>query len=329
VFYCRTTQPQTIMHLETDSNVYGLTVNPYNRNLTPGGSSGGEGALIGMRGSLVVCLQPIIINLTSFSNASRESVATSAAAFVVQQLTAVSMLSSEFKTATQQSQPVLTRTRPTNKRLTSLGIRGHMSGKEAMMSTPGPMTTDRETLEIIMKAALASEPWRLDPAVTFKPWTPVTFTKPLKIAVQWWDGVVTPHPPMRRALREVAEACRKAGMKVFDWNCEKLDHRKGWEIISSLYWPDGGEQVLNSLKETGEPVLPLSKWIIQEQPSVKNLTQQELWDVSVYHLICRSTTSQQLTNNPSAPPKEKPTAPPTHKPGPPPPTQTETGKKWT
>jgi Asp-tRNA(Asn)/Glu-tRNA(Gln) amidotransferase A subunit family amidase len=54
VFYARTTQPQTIMHLETESNVYGLTVNPYNRNLTPGGSSGGEGALIGMRGSLVV-----------------------------------------------------------------------------------------------------------------------------------------------------------------------------------------------------------------------------------------------------------------------------------
>jgi amidase len=157
-----------------------------------------------------------------------------------------------------------------------------MSGKEAMMSTPGPMTTDRETLELIMKAALASEPWRLDPAVTFKPWTPVTFTKPLKVAVQWWDGVVTPHPPMRRALREVAEACRKAGMKVVDWDCEKLDHRKGWEIISSLYWPDGGEQVLNSLRESGEPVLPLTKFIIEDQPSVKNLTQQELWDVSAY-----------------------------------------------
>jgi len=152
------------------------------------------------------------------------------------------------------------------------------------MSTPGPMTTDRETLEIIMKAALASEPWRLDPAVTFKPWTPVTFTKPLKIAVQWWDGVVTPHPPMRRALKEVADACRKAGMKVVDWECEKLDHKKGWEIISSLYWPDGGEQVLNSLKESGEPVLPLTKFIIEEQASVKSLTQQELWDVSTLDL---------------------------------------------
>lgn len=51
VFYARTTQPQTMMHLETDSNLYGVTVSPYNRNLSSGGSSGGEGALIGLRGS--------------------------------------------------------------------------------------------------------------------------------------------------------------------------------------------------------------------------------------------------------------------------------------
>ena len=51
VFYARTTQPQLLMHLETDSNLYGPTVNPYNRTLTAGGSSGGEGALLAMRGS--------------------------------------------------------------------------------------------------------------------------------------------------------------------------------------------------------------------------------------------------------------------------------------
>jgi hypothetical protein len=31
----------------------GRTVNPYNRSLTAGGSSGGEGALIGMKGSVL------------------------------------------------------------------------------------------------------------------------------------------------------------------------------------------------------------------------------------------------------------------------------------
>lgn len=39
------------MHLETSNNLYGITVNPFNRDLTPGGSSGGEGALQALRGS--------------------------------------------------------------------------------------------------------------------------------------------------------------------------------------------------------------------------------------------------------------------------------------
>lgn len=63
VFFARTTQPQTIMHLETESNVYGRTVNPYNRNLTPGGSSGGESALLGIRGSVFVCCNIRMANI--------------------------------------------------------------------------------------------------------------------------------------------------------------------------------------------------------------------------------------------------------------------------
>lgn len=58
VFYARTNQPQTIMHLETNNNIWGRTVNPYNRNLTPGGSSGGESALLGIRGSVLVSGPP-------------------------------------------------------------------------------------------------------------------------------------------------------------------------------------------------------------------------------------------------------------------------------
>ena len=54
VYYVRTTGPQTLMHLECNNNIYGRTLNPYNRNLTCGGSSGGEGALVGMRGSVWV-----------------------------------------------------------------------------------------------------------------------------------------------------------------------------------------------------------------------------------------------------------------------------------
>jgi len=52
--YARTTQPQAVMHLETETNIYGRTVNPWNLDLTPGGSSGGESALVAMRGSVLV-----------------------------------------------------------------------------------------------------------------------------------------------------------------------------------------------------------------------------------------------------------------------------------
>ena len=48
----KTSLPQAIMHLETDSFL-GPTINPYNLNLTAGGSSGGEGALIAGMGSVL------------------------------------------------------------------------------------------------------------------------------------------------------------------------------------------------------------------------------------------------------------------------------------
>ena len=36
---------------ETYNMIFGRTLNPFNRRLTPGGSSGGEGALLAMKGT--------------------------------------------------------------------------------------------------------------------------------------------------------------------------------------------------------------------------------------------------------------------------------------
>lgn len=51
ILYCKTSVPHTLMSGETVNNIIGYTWNPKNRNLTSGGSSGGEGALIGLKGS--------------------------------------------------------------------------------------------------------------------------------------------------------------------------------------------------------------------------------------------------------------------------------------
>jgi Asp-tRNA(Asn)/Glu-tRNA(Gln) amidotransferase A subunit family amidase len=52
VFIVKTTVAQAVMQLESDSFL-GPVVNPYNRSLTAGGSTGGEGALLGGRGSVI------------------------------------------------------------------------------------------------------------------------------------------------------------------------------------------------------------------------------------------------------------------------------------
>lgn len=52
VFYCKTNQPQAIMHLEC-CGFQGRTLMPRNINLSSGGSSGGESALIALRGSVL------------------------------------------------------------------------------------------------------------------------------------------------------------------------------------------------------------------------------------------------------------------------------------
>lgn len=51
VFYVKTNVPTAMMIAETVNNVFGRTLNPLNRRTTSGGSSGGESALLAMKGS--------------------------------------------------------------------------------------------------------------------------------------------------------------------------------------------------------------------------------------------------------------------------------------
>ena len=53
VFYVKTSVPQSLMVCETVNNVIGRTVNPRNKNWSCGGSSGGEGAMVGFRGGII------------------------------------------------------------------------------------------------------------------------------------------------------------------------------------------------------------------------------------------------------------------------------------
>ena len=130
-----------------------------------------------------------------------------------------------------------------------------------------------------MQTILSSKPWLREPALLPIPWDStysIDPQQPITIGVMWDDGVVQPHPPIIRALRNVAS--RLAALpnaRVADWTPHL--HDEAWAITSSLYFPDGGAEEAATLAASGEPWLPLTKWIIRENPCVKRLGMKDLW----------------------------------------------------
>ncbi|KAI0848844.1 amidase [Daldinia vernicosa] len=245
VFYVRTPEPQTMMQLETSSNLLGETVNPYNTTLTPGGSSGGEGALIGLRGS--------VLGIGSDIGGSIRSPAAAVGIF-------------GFK--------------PTSGRIATRGWFPMMFGAEHIIPTNGPMSTSLAGLKIFTKTVVDGKMWLKVPSVVPMEWRDTSSYFPdrkLKVGVLWDDGVVKPHPPINRAMTELVEKLKKSeNIELIDWKPWK--HDLAWEIIASLYFADGGKEVISYVESSGEPFRPLSQWIIRDNPHVKEHTIRSLWD---------------------------------------------------
>ncbi|KAK4694244.1 amidase, partial [Lecanoromycetidae sp. Uapishka_2] len=263
VFYARTTQPQTLMHLETSSNLYGITTNPFNAELTSGGSSGGEGALLGMRGS---CL-----GLGTDIGGSIRSPAANCGLYGL---------------------------RPSSYRIPVEGWAATMAGEEQVVPVLGPLSTSLEGVKMFMKTVIVAKPWLTEPSLIPIPWRDqeshvfsVSGMEKLKVGVLWHDKVVRPHPPVLRALQEVVDKLKCVDdIEVVDWKPYK--HELGWEIISSLYFGDGAQQEIDEINASGEPWRPLSKFIIKENPNVKKLSVEEIWSWTVQREAYRSAYAQ-------------------------------------
>ncbi|KAI1452731.1 amidase [Annulohypoxylon moriforme] len=247
IFYARTTQPQTLMHLETSSNLYGATVNPYNTTLTAGGSSGGEGALVGLRGS--------ILGIGSDIGGSIRSPAANNGVFGY---------------------------KPTTLRLPADGWTVAMHGAESILGTMGPLSTSLEGLRLFSKVIIDQKPWLKQPNLAAMDWkdTAELFpNKKLRVGVIYSDNVVRPHPPILRALTELVGKLKQSpNIEIVDWSPWK--HDLAWSIIASLYFADGGADVTAAIESSGEPWLPLSKFILVDNPCVKEHTIASLWEAA-------------------------------------------------
>lgn len=85
------------------------------------------------------------------------------------------------------------------------------TGQAAILSSIGPVGRSLRDIELIVKVWNAFKPWLYDPAVMAKTWVSVPTPKKVTIGVMYWDEVVMPHPPIKRALQTVVEKLKAAG----------------------------------------------------------------------------------------------------------------------
>lgn len=168
------------MALETWSNLWGRTLNPYNSKFGSGGSSGGDGVLVAMRG--VPCAP-----LTSDIGGSIRTPAAFNGLYGM---------------------------RPTSDRVPKLGVQSTAPGQLSIKVSVGPNCHSMADLKLLTKLILTHPTLPYEPTCIPGSWVDVPLpaaTERLKIGVMSTDGVVDPHPPIQRALEETAEKLRAAG----------------------------------------------------------------------------------------------------------------------
>jgi amidase len=222
VAYVKTNVPTAMMIAESVNYCYGRTVNPLNRALTSGGSSGGESALIAMRGSP--------LGLGTDIGGSLRIPAACTGIFTI---------------------------RPSTGRFPHFDARTGLSGQEAVGSVHGPMARSVADLRLWAESVVSTCPWLKDPKCIELPWRPVALPAKLKIAVLWDNGIVTPTPPVQRALKGVVEKLKAAGYEVVDW--PSTDHAEAVELLGQFFVADGGESVRKILEPVQEPFRPEMK----------------------------------------------------------------------
>uniref|UniRef100_A0A7M4FJD6 Fatty-acid amide hydrolase 1 n=1 Tax=Crocodylus porosus TaxID=8502 RepID=A0A7M4FJD6_CROPO len=183
--FVKTNVPQSMINYDCSNVIFGQTLNPLNHKKSPGGSSGGEGALIAGGGSLL-----------GFGTDVAGSI----------------RLPSSFCG--------LCGLKPTGNRLSKEGSEGLVTGilafPIAVMATIGPMARDVDSLVLCMRALLCEDLFQLDPTVPPIPFNEEVYSssKPLRIGFYDGDGYFQPSPSMKRAVQETKQLLQRAGHTV-------------------------------------------------------------------------------------------------------------------
>jgi fatty acid amide hydrolase len=178
IVIAKTNVAQLLVYGESDNPVYGRTNNPWNLERSCGGSSGGEGAILGAGASAL-----------GLGTDIGGSVRIPAAFCGISSL------------------------RPTAGRCPDVGRGSIPIGQRTVVSQVGPMARSVEDLALALRLINAAD--RIDTVATapLGDFSKVDVAG-LRVAVAIADGVMTPSAAVRRGLGEAAEILRAGGAKV-------------------------------------------------------------------------------------------------------------------
>ncbi|TKY90030.1 hypothetical protein EX895_000028 [Sporisorium graminicola] len=267
VLYCKTATPTGMMIAETVSNANGRTLHPANTRVTPGGSSGGEAALLALRGS------PLGVG-TDIGGSIR----------IPCSFTGLWGLKPSFG------------------RFPTAKCKSGLAGQEAVLSINGPMCIDFDGLEVYAKTVVDSEPWHADPKCLPIPWTPVEQAgkalKPeLTLLVLVNNGIVTPTPPLQRALKEAVAKLRSAGHKVIEWDASSTAEdtelfQRGMGFIEQFFRAEGGATMHSIMDASGEHV----DWVkgLAETNTAWEQSVKTLWQLQAKRTAWQAELQQRI-----------------------------------
>ncbi|KAH8749233.1 amidase [Diaporthe sp. PMI_573] len=242
IFYVKSNVPSTLMMGESVNNIFGRTVNPRNRQLTTGGSSGGESALVTFRASFLGVG-------TDIGGSIRHP----------------------------SSYTGLYALRPSHGRVSYQNVTNTYLGQEAVRSCAGPMCRSPEDVRLFMSSLVGTKPWLYDPQCLPLPWRTEEEKLPSKLSFGFamGDGHVTPSPPLRRAMDITKAKLLAAGHEIIEF--VPYEMATAAEIIYKMWEADGGYEFQRDTDATGEPLQDfIEKWV-GHSAGVKPQTAFETW----------------------------------------------------
>jgi amidase len=210
----KTNVPELSLAFESDNLIYGRTNNPYDLLRTPGGSSGGEAAIIAAGGS------PLGLG-TDLAGSIR--------------------LPSHFCG--------IAGLKPTTGRVPRTGHFPPRGGFTTELSQAGPMARRVEDLALMLPIICGVD-WR-DPTVVPMPLNDASAVdlKSLRVAFHTDNGIATPTPETVEIVRTTARALSDAGINVDEARPAGIEET--YELMHSLLGADGGAGVRGLLLMAG------------------------------------------------------------------------------